>query len=502
MHEWANSISREGLMFQASAGGTRRTARPRMRRLSGMDVMMLFSERGPNYNHTFKISILDPSDDPEGWSFERFRAWMEWTVGTVPMLRTRCVPTPLGLHQPVWVEDPHFNLDAHLRRVVCPAPGGMRELCTLAEQIYNHTLDRHRPLWEMWVVEGLSDGCVGLVALLHHAYTDGLGALAIFSSLVSDCPGDIPPAPSRPAPRPLPSTPRLIAAALRDLVPTLRILGRGVRAIRRRIAVERAFAATHELRPPHPFDKSIPQPFAGPLTNVRRFACRSFPLDALREIRAQFGGTINDVFLACCAGTIRRQLEREGVTLDRPTIGAMALATKGLEERSGVGGNHTSFDYVWLHAEVEDPVERLARTKASAQATKDHFAQIRDIDPMELLDAVPGRVMSALAAFTERTEGRYSAFRNVGVSNVPGAREPRYFGRWRVKHWFSTGQLAPGLTVNLTVWSYVDQFNLCALTDASRVDDAWGLIDGFGAALDELVAAARTARKRSATEVA
>ena len=148
-----------------------------MRRLNGIDALMLYLDGGSAYNHTLKISVLDPSTDPDGWSCPKARRMFEERVHLLPVFRLRYLPTPLGLHHPIWVEDPEFDLDAHVRRVVCPAPGGMEEFCALVEQIYAHPLDRDRPLWQTWVVEGLEGGRVALVTLLHHAYTDGVGVL-------------------------------------------------------------------------------------------------------------------------------------------------------------------------------------------------------------------------------------------------------------------------------------------------------------------------------------
>lgn len=149
-----------------------------MRRLNGVDALMLYLDGGSAYNHTLKISVLDPSTDPDGWSWPKARQMFEERAHLLPVFRLRYLPTPLGLHHPIWVEDPEFDLDAHVRRVVCPAPGGMAEFCALVEQIYAHPLDRDRPLWQTWVVEGLDGGRVALVTLLHHAYSDGVGAPA------------------------------------------------------------------------------------------------------------------------------------------------------------------------------------------------------------------------------------------------------------------------------------------------------------------------------------
>jgi len=193
-----------------------------MRRLNGVDALMLYLDGGSAYNHTLKISVLDPSTDPDGWSWPKARRMFEERAHLLPVFRLRYLPTPLGLHHPIWVEDPEFDLDAHVRRVVCPAPGGMEEFCELVEQIYAHPLDRDRPLWQVWVVEGLEGGHVALVTLLHHAYSDGVGVLDMLAAFYNDTPDDAAVVPAPWAPQPLPSTRQRLGWALRDLPTRLR----------------------------------------------------------------------------------------------------------------------------------------------------------------------------------------------------------------------------------------------------------------------------------------
>jgi len=202
------------------------------------------------------------------------------------------------------------------------------------------------------------------------------------------------------------------------------------------------------------------------------------------------GATINDVFMACVAGSVRRHLERAGSPPGEAMVATMPLAVTPPAERTQPG-NYSSIDYVWLHAQIADPLERLRATSVAAEATKQHFAQTKDADIGAVLELLPGSVVSGLAHANARTKGRFDPFKNIVVSNVPGPREPRYLGRWRVDRWFSTGQLSHGATLNFTVWSYCDQFNLCILADAVAVPDTWELVRGFRASLDELLAVAR-----------
>ena len=195
------------------------------------------------------------------------------------------------------------------------------------------------------------------------------------------------------------------------------------------------------------------------------------------------GVTINDVFMACVAGSVRRYLERSGSLPDEAMVATMPLAVTPAAERARPG-NYSSVDYVWLHAQIADPLERLRATHVAAEATKQHFTQTKDADIGAVIELLPERVISSLARGNARTKGRFDTFKNVVVSNVPGPREPRYLGRWRVDRWFSTGQILPRRDAeHMTVWSYCDQFNLCVLADAVAVPDTWELVRGFRTSL-------------------
>ncbi|MBV8348195.1 MAG: wax ester/triacylglycerol synthase family O-acyltransferase [Mycolicibacterium sp.] len=457
-----------------------------MRRLSASDALMLSADRGNAYNHTLKISILDPSTHPQGWSRARMRQLLGERIQLWPPFRQRYLPTPFAIHHPIWVDDPEFDLDAHVRYVACPAPGGMAELCALIEQVYANPLDRNRPLWQMWVVEGLEDGRVALVMLLHHAYSDGVGVIEMLHNIYSEVPEDAARDIAVWKPAALPSRAQRLGWALRDLPSMLRQVPITGRAVRERVRIERELGRAGPRLSPSAFDRSAPGPFQCALSRNRRFACQTFPLAELKKTSAVFGATINDVFLSCVAGSLRRYLADTGSAPQAPIVATMPLSLKPLAERPAPG-NYSSIDYVWLHADIADPIERLRASSASAKASKEHFAATKDADISKVVAIMPPGLVSALLRANANTGGRYAPFRNLVVSNVPGPRRPLYLGRRKLDRWLSTGQLAEGAALNITAWSYGEQFNLCALADAKVVPNAWPLIAGFGASLQELL---------------
>src|SRR5690349_11378224 len=155
-----------------------------MQRLTGLDAAFLALETPSTHMHVIATMVLDPSDVPGGFSVESMRRLIAERLPRLEPFRRRVVEVPFGLHHPVWIEDPDFDLDYHVRRVAVPAPGGPKEFAELISDIASHQLDRRRPLWELWVVEGLEHGHIGVVAKIHHAAADGVAAAAMLASVL------------------------------------------------------------------------------------------------------------------------------------------------------------------------------------------------------------------------------------------------------------------------------------------------------------------------------
>jgi diacylglycerol O-acyltransferase len=464
-----------------------------MERMSGGDALMLYLDRAEAYNHTIKLQIIDPTTDPAGWSWKRFKAAWATRVGLVPRLRQRYLRVPLGLNHPVWVDDPAFDLDYHLRRVGCPAPGAMPELCELICELYAHPLDHSRPLWQAWVIEGLEGGRVAVLLLVHHALTDGIGILRMLNNFWQTRPEAIEhPEPAEWHPAPLPSKWHLLLAGLRDLpgVIAANLPGaiRGSRAGRRIVSEWRRQG---RALPPSPGDSKYPAPYATRLSPRRTFAARSFRLARIRAAGKSLGVTINDVFLATLAGAIRRLLqEQTGAAPAAPMVATVPFALVPLVERTR-DGNFSTTCHTLLHTDIEDPLARLQACKQSADTMKAYFEATREANVSAILNLLPPLVPKLVDRVNEMKGGGLLPFWNVVVSNVPGPRAPLQLGHLKLEQWFSIGQIAHGATLNVTAWSYVDQFNLSVLSDPQVLDDAWRLVDHFEASLAELEAAAQ-----------
>jgi WS/DGAT/MGAT family acyltransferase len=459
-----------------------------MRRLSPTDALLLYLETPRAYMHTLKIAILDPSGDPGGFSFDAFSERFRERLHHAAPLRWRLAPTPLGIHHPIWIEDPDFNIDYHLRRVACPAPGDERTLCELISRVYAWPMDHSRPLWVGWIVEGLQGGRVAAVFLVHHAYFDGIGAAYILQKICNAEPGaDVPPPETPWVPEPWPSARKRLWWALRDLPGTLAtVWPKAFRGIRKRKQLHEAYQRESKSLPPTP-EQAPETPLSQPLSHGRTYVCRSFVLDDFKRIGAAFGFTINDVFVACCAGAVRRLLADRSYAPDRgPLVASIPLSRRGPENMDGIG-NFTAVDYMWLRIDVADPVERLRLSHEAASVMKEHFKASEGGDMASVLGVLPPPGTRLLNRIIGSKQGRTGLMGNLVLSNVPGPPQPLYFGSTRIQNWFSMGQLFDGCTLNMTVWSYAGQMNLNVLADSKLIPDGWVLVDHFQDSLVELL---------------
>jgi len=459
-----------------------------MRRLSPMDAVFLYMETPRSYMHTLKIAILDPSAEAGGFSFDAYSRRVCERLHRAPPLRWKLAPTPLEVHHPIWIEDPDFNIDYHLRRVACPTPGDDRALCDLISRVYAWPLDRNRPLWVGWIVEGLQGGRVAAVFLTHHAYFDGIGAAYLLRQICNDEPGgDVPPPETPWVPEPWPSTRQRLWWALRDLPETLGIVWPkaflGVRKLKR---LHETYLREGKPLPPRP-EEAPETPLSQPLSPGRRYACRSFALEDFKRIGAPFGFTVNDVFVACCAGAMRRFLADLSYDPDRgPLVASIPLSRRGLENMDGIG-NFSTAAYLWLRIDVADPLERLRKSHEAANLMKEHFRASEGGDLASVLGILPPAGTRLLNRLIRSKQGRTGLLGNVVLSNVPGPSEPLYFGSTRIENWFSTGQILDACTLNMTVWSYAGKMNLNVVADSKVVRDGWVLIDYFQECLVELL---------------
>jgi len=390
----------------------------------------------------------------------------------------------------MWVDDPDFNLDYHIRRVACPAPGDHRALCEFMSSVYAYQLDRSRPLWMIWVVEGLADGKVAIVCLIHHAYSDGVGASWSLQQLYRAQPGwtpdDVPPW----QPRPWPSSRKRLWWGARELPGVLvKNVPKVISGLRNKKALDKSYAA--QGKPPHPSAAMMKQtPLNQALSSGRTFVCDNMPLDDFKAVSKGFGVTINDVFLCCVAGVARRLLKDKHYDPDQHAlIGGTPFAGEREEGWQGMG-NFATLDYCWLHSEIADPIERLRASHDAAVEMKAHMAATVEAgaDIRAIFQVFPPWMVAMVRRYINSKKGALGLFGNLLLSNVPGPRDAIYLDKYKLDSWYSTGQVFDGSCINMTLWSYCGRVNLCILADQEIIPDGWLVYDYFVEELQVLVA--------------
>ncbi len=454
-----------------------------MRRLSGMDAMFLYNEVPTQPMHTLKLAILDPGDE---YSFERAKREVAARLHRVPALRWRAVPTPLGLNHPLMIEDPGFDLDLHFHRAGLPAPSGQAELEDFVSELAGRPLDRTRPLWEMWMVEGLRGGQVACVMKVHHTLADGVATAEMLRQLLTRSPDEAVPAEEPPwRPEAVPSRRRRLWLALRDLAPFLwravPALVRSVRATRKRKAAHAgAEPAARAYRAP---DTSL----NGVLSSSRSFHFGTLSFEAVRSVKDAFHATVNDVVLAAVSGALRRYLlERDDLPRE-PLVATIPVSTRAPDERAP-HGNRVGAMYVNLCTHIEDPLERLQALQRAIVASKREFDDARGAHLADFLELIPPPLARFLFSRTSTLMKRWGlpSQANAIVSNVPGPREALFWGRTQLRRFVSIGPVLEGIGLNVTVWSYSGELAVGVLTDRRMLPDPRAILELMHDALEDL----------------
>ena len=471
-----------------------------MRRMSGLDAMFLYNETSTQHMHTLKVAILEP-EDPATYAFERERRKLAEGLGRLPPFRWRVVPTPFHLNHPLWIEDPELDLDLHVKRAALPAPGGREELADFISEVASTPLSRDRPMWKLWLVEGLADGRVATVAKIHHSLADGHASAELLTRFAGTRPGEIPESdggagdPWRP--EAVPSKGWLLWRGFVDL---LAFLADGVPRYARAFAAARRRKAAR-LREGAP---RSPAPFSGPdtlfnsvLSSHRRFAYTTLGLPDAKLVRRAFGGTLNDVILAVASGALRRYLAERDQLPEQPLIAWIPMDTRAPEDEGGFG-NHSAVMYQNLCTHIEDPVQRLLAIQECSAVSKRDFADTAGARQSDFFKFVPPVVsallMSRVSTFLKKRGQPSQA--NLIISNVKGPTTHLFSDRTPLQALYSIGPVLEGVGLNLTAWSYRDQLNFSLLSDRKMLPDLWPLADGLRESLAELT---KLATERAAT---
>jgi diacylglycerol O-acyltransferase / wax synthase len=456
-------------------------------RLTALDSSFLHLERDAAHMHVAGCAIFEGEPPSHAELVEQ----IESRLHLVPRYRQRLAFVPFSQGRPVWVDDPHFNLAFHVRHSALPPPGAEEQLMRMTGRVFSQALDRSRPLWEVWLVEGLSGGRFALLSKTHHALVDGISGVDIMTVLFDTSPDPMPVAPPEQQwdPQPLPSSAQLLADALleRATVPGEMLRGaraavRGPRAVASRVG--RSLGALGELA------MTGLRPAPAGLFNVqigphRRFTWVRGDLGQFKAVKNALGGTVNDVVLAVVTGALGSYLRGHGEDTDGLELRAMIPVSIRAEVERGALGNRVAAMWAPLPVGITDPEDRL---HAISDAMRELKASGQAVGA-EVLTQLAGFAPATIISQAARLQARQRLF-NLVVTNVPGPQFPLYLLGRELESIFPMVPLAKNTALGIAIMSYNGQLNFGLSGDYDGLADLGVLADELQAAIAELVAAA------------
>jgi len=461
-------------------------------RLTPLDVSFLYFEEPTTPMHVGGVAVFqEPAD---GFDLDRLVELITQRIAFVPRYRQRVRWVPGRLANPVWVDDEDFDVSYHVRRSALPRPGTDRQLAELVARVQSRPLDRTRPLWEMYLVEGLSDGRFAIISKTHHAMVDGIAAVDIGQVILDTTPQRRHPPADTWRPAPEPSWVELVAGAVAETVrrPTAAIdaVRGGLGEVQHTLA-RAASAAGGLLAAATTAARSAPDsPLNAVIGEQRRYAMAAFDLDDHRRIRKAHGGTVNDVVLATVAGALRAWLLTRGEKVSSSTtVRALVPVSVRSEGEAGTAtGNRVSSYLVDLPVGEPSPVMRLHQVSYRMQAHKDTGQAVG----AEALAGLAGFSPPTLHALGARVaSGLSKRWFNLVVTNVPGPQQPLYAGEARMLAAYPVVPLAKGQALSIGLTSYDGKVFYGFNADRDAMPDVDVLAQCLGDALGELLEATR-----------
>jgi WS/DGAT/MGAT family acyltransferase len=461
-----------------------------MQRLSGLDASFLYLETAAQPMHVCSILELDTSTMPGGYTFDRMRDELGLRIKAMPQFREKLADSRFNPDHPVWVEDDDFDVDRHLYRIGLPAPGGRQELSEICGHIASLSLDRSRPLWEMWVIENVAGtdahadagGRLAVMTKVHHAGVDGVTGANLMSQMCGT-------EPDAPAPDPVDGVgggSRLEIAVsgavkfatrplkLVNVVPTtLSSVVDTVKRARRGLAMARPFAA-----PQTPFNANV--------TGHRNVAFAQLDLEDVKTVKNRCGVKLNDVVMALVSGVLRKFLDDRGELPDSTLVAMVPVSVHDKSDRPG--RNQVSGMFSNLETHIDSPSQRLKCIAESNSVAKQHSSAIGATLLQDWTQfAAPAVFGVAMRVYASSRLSGARPVHNLVISNVPGPQIPLYFLGSEVKAMYPLGPIFHGSGLNITVMSLNGKLDVGIVSCPELLPDLWDLADDFEVALDELL---------------
>lgn len=462
-----------------------------IRQVAGPDAAFLYGERPEWHFHVSALTVLDPSTS-ERFSYDAIVDQVARRLHKAPQFRWKLVESPMrmGLDRPIWVDDPDFDIHRHMHRVGVPAPGDDRALGELVGRLTSFKIDRSRPLWEMWVIDGLAGGRTAVLAKIHHSIIDGQSG-AELATLLYDL---------EPDPEPDPDPPPYVPAAPPSALERMQLAGENawswpVRAARlgRQMVRQGITMGRHALGDDAPAQalQAPRTPFNGQLTPDRSFAAAAIPMAQAKAVKNAFGVKLNDVLLTVSSTALRNQLIELDALPDTPVIAQVPVSLRD-ESNSDAIGTKVANMFSSLATDIADPVERLQAIHRSTTRGKQMREELTSVHEVNFTDATaPALISIAARAWSlAGLDGRTPPIFNLIISNVAGPPFDLYLAGARVEAMYPMGPLLYGSGVNFTIVSSADRLDFGIMACPALVPDPWEIADRIGPALDELADAA------------
>jgi diacylglycerol O-acyltransferase / wax synthase len=472
------------------------TQQSHLDRLTSIDASFLTNETSSSHMHVGAVLIFEGPPPRYDDFLEHVRSRLE----LVPRFRQKLVFPPFEAGRPLWSDDPTFNLSYHVRHTALPSPGSEGQLRRLTGRVFSQQLDRSKPLWELWLVQGLERNRFALLSKTHHALVDGVSGVDIATVLFDVKPVPEPAKAERDwVPSPVPSTTQLLSRGVGDAAAApLKLGGRLLGAIQHPEPALRRVADSLEALGEVAWNFANPAPEV-PLNveigSHRRFVWRRSELADFKRIKDALGGTVNDVVLAVVAGALREWLQKRGIKTEGLELRALVPVSIRTEDEQGQLGNRIAAMRAPLPVYVEDPMRRLqivreamGELKQSKQALgAEVIARFNDFAPPTLL-AQASRINFSTRLF------------NLIVTNVPGPQIPLYVLGRELEDVFPVAFLPENHALAIAIMSYNGGIDFGLLGDYDAMEDLDEFADGISDAIEELIEAAKAVepeRKKS-----
>ncbi len=456
-----------------------------MDRLSGEDATFLYVENEFNHMSIAAIGIFD--GPPPGQ--DEIEEMVESKLDLVPRYRQRIRFVPFEAGRPVWCDDRHFNLRYHVRHTALPAPGSEEQLQTLVGRLMSQQLDRTKPLWELWVIEGLEGERWAMVIKMHHCLADGVAATDLMTVLLDDSPDAERRRPNPWTPEHTPSELELVTGAITERLTSPRAvfdtIGSAVRAPGR--AARRMFELADGLSTYRRFTNlDVESSLNGPIGPHRSWRWATTTLSDVKKIRSAHGGTVNDVVLAAVTRAFRDLLLERGEPVKGLVVRTLVPVSVRGDDEHGQQNNRVSAMFAELPVEIADPVDRLHSITGQMEELKQHH----QADAGEMLTQLSGLAPPVMFALAARTfAGVPQHYVQTVTTNVPGPRHRLYAAGRPMRSACVYVPLASSVRLGIAIFSYAGDLTFTVTGDADHTPDIDVLCRGIEHGIAELLAA-------------